>query len=324
MASKQINTIPDESYIDLIQDVAFRPIFILGDHRSGTTLLYKTLVATECFNFVRAYHIIKYDEILYNYVNKIEDRVGHELDKSMNLLGISDRVFDRVLVSSNLPEEYGFILKNAGYESYIDSRNLPLFRELCKKIQFVSHPDKALLLKNPWCLPHFMYVKSAFPEAKFIFIHRHPLHAINSKLKSVRSFLSARNVYMDLIAKWYTDIFDNPVKRFIYRMLYSQYFDLGLHEVTQQAIKSTTYFLQNIESLSNRDYVSIRYEDLCQEPETTILKILDFLELEPRVTLAYENLIEARTMKLLPEVEAKSEQILQKLQPYFAYHGYDI
>lgn len=324
MASKQINNIPDESYIDSIQSVGFSPIFIMGDHRFGTTLLYKTLVATECFNFVRAYHIIKYDEIIYNSVNKIENQVGQELDKIITSLGISDRVFDKVLVTSNLPEEYGFILKNAGYESYINAQNLHLFKELCQKIQFVSHPDRALLLKNPWCLPHFIYIKSAFPEAKFIFIHRNPLHAINSKLKAVRSFLSTRNVYMDLIAKWYTEIFDHPVKRFIYQMLYSQYFDLGLHQVTQQAIKSTTYFLENIESLSNRDYVSIRYEDLCYKPETTILKILEFLELEPRVTLAYDKLIEPRTLKLLPEVQAKSERIRHKLQSYFDYHGYDI
>ncbi|MCP2728400.1 hypothetical protein [Limnofasciculus baicalensis] len=146
MASKQINNIPDKSYIDSIQSVGFSPIFIMGDHRFGTTLLYKTLVATECFNFVKAYHIIKYDEIIYNSVNKIE----------------------------------------------------------------------------------------------------------------------------------------------------------------------------------NQDYVSIRYEDLCYKPETTILKILEFLELEQRVTLAYDKLIEPRTLKLLPEVQAKSERIRHKLQPYFDYHGYDI
>jgi len=34
-------------------------------------------------------------------------------------------------------------------------------------------------------------------------------------------------------------------------------------------------------------------------------------------------LIKPRPIKLLPEVQGKYEQIRQKLQPYFAYHGYD-
>jgi hypothetical protein len=280
-------------------------------------------VATQCFNFVSAYHIIKYDEILSNHINQTEDRVRQELDKLFQSLGISDRVFDRVAVSPNLPEEYGFILNNAGYESHLNSDNLSHFTQLCRKIQFASDPNRPLLLKNPWCFPHFMYVKSAFPEAKFIFIHRHPIHVINSKLKAVRTALSNWNAYTAQISERYTKIFNNPVQRFIYRLLYSTYFDLGLHRVIQQSVQSTTYFLENVDSLPNTDYVSVRYEDLCNEPEAIIHKIVGFLGLEPKVTLAYDTLIEPRPTKLLAEVQGKYEQIRQKLQPYFAYHGYD-
>lgn len=30
----------DSQYLNLIENINFHPIFIMGDHRSGTTLLY--------------------------------------------------------------------------------------------------------------------------------------------------------------------------------------------------------------------------------------------------------------------------------------------
>ncbi len=324
MQSTNNNTVSDKPYLDLLPKVNFSPIFIMGDHRSGTTLLYKTLVATGSFNFVRAYHIIKYDEILSNHINQTENQAIQELEELFKSLGISDRTIDKVMATPDLPEEYGFILKNiAGDESYITPQNLPVFQQLCRKIQFVSDPDKPLLLKNPWDLPQFMYVKSVVPTAKFIFIHRHPIHAINSKLKAARTLLSSWNSYTALIAQWYTQILKNPMQRYLYQLLYSKYFNLGLRRVTKGAIKSTTYFLENVESLPDKDYLCVRYEDLCQAPEATIEKILGFLGLEARSTLEYQKLIKPRSIELLPEVQKQYEQIRQKLQAYFAYNGYD-
>lgn len=322
MQSTSINRIPDEPYLDSIAKINFSPIFIVGEHRSGTTLLYKMLVATECFNFVSAYHIIKYNEILFNCINKTENKVRQELETLFQSLGISDRVFDKVTVNLDLPEEYGFILKNiAGDESFITSKNQPIFQQLCRKIQFVSNLDKPLLLKNPWDFPRFIYVKSIVPEAKFIFIHRHPIPVINSKLKAVRTALSTWNAYTGLISQRYIKIFNNPVQRFFYQLLYSKYFNLGLKQVTKQAVQSTTYFLENINSLSKTDYICIKYQDLCNKPEKTIAKILEFLKLEPRAVVDYSNFIQQRPLKLLPEVEKNYDKICQKLQPYLIYHG---
>lgn len=319
------NFIADTQYLNLLSKVNFSPMFIMGDHRSGTTLLYKTLVATGCFNCVRAYHIIKYNEILSNYLNQIENQAIQELEKLFQSLDISDRTIDRVIATPNLPEEYGFILKNVvGERSYITPKNLPIFQQLCRKIQFVSESDKLLLLKNPWDFPQFMYVKSVVPTAKFIFIHRHPIHVINSKLKAARTLLSSWNPYIALIAQWYTPIFKNPVQRYFYQLLYSQYFDLGLRRVIQQSVESTTYFLEHIRSLPNRDYLCVKYENLCEAPKVTVFKILEFLKLQSRSTLNYESLIKPRTVNLLPEVNRKYDEICYKLQPYLTYHGYNV
>lgn len=324
MQSTNHNLVSDRPYLDLLSQVDYSPVFIMGDHRSGTTLLYKTLVATECFNFVRAYHIIKYDEILSNHINQTEERAIGELEELFRSLGISDRTIDKVMATPDLPEEYGFILKNvAKEESFITPQNLPIFQQLCRKIQFISEPDKPLLLKNPWDFTQFMYVKSVVPSAKFIFIHRHPVHVINSKLKAARTLFADWNAYVALIAQLYEQIYKSPVQRNLFRLLYSKYFNLGLRRVTKQSIKSTTYFLENVESLPEPDYLSVRYEDLCQAPEATINKILGFLDLEAKSTLEYQKLISPRAIDLLPEVQQQHENIRQKLQPYFVDRGYD-
>jgi len=313
----------DEPYLPLIQDVHFDPIFILGDHRSGTTLLYKLLTATESFNFVSAYHVIGYDEILFNYVNRREGNARQALDELFTSLGLRDRIIDGVAVTPDLPEEYGFILPNAGYRPQLNPSNLPGFIELCKKVQFVSASDRPLLLKNPWDLLNFMYVKAALPEARFIFIHRHPIQVINSQLRATRSLLSTRNAYVALIARWYARLFQKPAQLFAMRLLFSSHFDLGLRIAVRHVVRATTYFLQHVGSLSEVDYVSVKYEDLCEDPEAVVVRILDFLGLKPMAWPAYDTFIKPRAVRLLPEVARKRRSILQRLEPYCVYHGYD-
>ena len=314
----------DEKYLYLLNKVDFTPIFIMGEHRSGTTLLYKTLVETECFNFVKAYHIIKYKKILSNHVNDIENQAYQELDDQLKSLGINDRVIDKLKVTPDFPEEYGFILRNlVGDDSKLTDENLSIFKELCQKVQLTSKQNRPLLLKNPWDFSQFLYVKKSLPNAKIIFIHRHPIHVMNSKLKAVRSFFSNWNSYLALISQRYKKIFKNPIKLFFYRMLYSSYFDLGLHRTIKDYLTSTSYFLENIGKLPQTDYISIKYEDLCDRPEETILKVLEFLELEARKNLDYQNLIETRSTNLLPEIEKNYDLICQKLKPYLKYHNYE-
>ena len=228
------------------------------------------------------------------------------------------------MATPNLPEEYGFILKNiVGDESFITPKNLPVFQQICRKIQYSSASDKPLLLKNPWEFTQFMSVKQMMPTAKFIFIHRHPIHVMNSKLKAARVLLSEWNPYTALLATQYEEIFNNPVKRTLYQLLYSQYFDMGLRQVRKSSVESTTYFLENIASLSDEAYIGITYEGLCDAPKATIEKVLAFLNLGSSVELDYPQLISPRAIALLPEVEKRYDLIREQLQPYLAYHGYE-
>jgi len=101
-------------------------------------------------------------------VNHSENQARLELEELFRNQGITDRGIDNVVATPDLPEEYGFIFRNAGYQDRMNHENLALFTQLCKKNQLSSNQNRPLLLKNPWDFPNFLYVKKAWPEAKFI------------------------------------------------------------------------------------------------------------------------------------------------------------
>lgn len=312
----------DHPYANLVREVPFRPIFIIGDHRTGTTILYKMLGATGCFNIVTAYHLICYNELVHNHLHGLTEERKGELAALFARKGLTDRGIDGVPAGPDTPEEYGFILRNGGYRPQLRPDNLADLITLCRKVQFTAAPDRLLLLKNPWDFLNFMYVKEVFPDSRFIFIHRNPINTVNSQLKATRSLLQTRNAYVALVVPWYAEIFHQPIRLRLARLMFSSRFGLGLRVVIRHVARATSYFLQHIPSLSATDYVSVRYEDLCSDPRRTITGILDTLALEAKAEVAYESLVRVRKSTLLEEVQRHRQAIFARMRPYFERWGY--
>jgi hypothetical protein len=299
-----------------------RPIFIMGDHRSGTTLLYKLLVETGCFNFVSAYHVIQYNEILYNFIHQREAQAKQTLSEKLKALSIGDRAIDQVIATPDLPEEYGFIFKQFGYEPYLTLETQPILLELCQKIQFLSPSSKPLLLKNPWDFRQFMEVYQAFPNAHFIFLHRHPIHTLSSKVKALRILLTVKDPYMAMLLPWYDQFFNSRLQQLLYRLLYSEKLGLDLYQTSRQAVKTTNYFVKNIPKIPQTQYISIGYEDLCETPRLIMARIFDFLKLQ-EIDTPYEDFIQPRPLALLPEITHQYQKLKQNLSLYMKFHNYE-
>ncbi|AFY39818.1 hypothetical protein Lepto7376_3638 [[Leptolyngbya] sp. PCC 7376] len=302
----------------------FKPVFIMGDHRSGTTLLYQTLVKTNLFAYINAYQIIRFTEIIDDFEQGTTDSEIEKLTQKFQQLGIGDRVFDKVEVTPTLPEEYGFILSNAGYERFINQENISFMEEICQKSQYIQLQANYLLLKNPWCNPHFLFIKQQFPDAKFIFIHRNPSHVINSKLKAIRQTLSVWSPYTALISKRYSEIFKNPLRRAFYRMMYSNFFDLGVKRALSQSIESSTAYLEDIGKLDKHDYFELTYEEFCSNPNQRVQDILDFLNLNIDQKIDFSKNISPRKVDLLPEVEKNLSVIQETFKKYLEEKSYKL
>ncbi|MGR3176825.1 MAG: sulfotransferase family protein [Candidatus Anammoxibacter sp.] len=315
---------PDNQYINMLKDVDFQPVFIMGCHRSGTSILYKILGATEHFNVVTTYHIIKYNEIIHNHINQTTDMCKEQIDALFELKQLQNRGIDQIQASHNMPEEYGFILQNAGYNMKLKPNNLVIFQELCKKIQLTCDTKKPLLLKNPCDCSNFIFLKEAFPNSKFIFIHRHPLQIINSQLKAIRELLHTKNEYFTILVKSYGQLFSQSIRLQITRFLFSSYFNIGLRIVTRNLTSVTKFFTRNITLLPEEDYICIKYESLCEKPGLTVKNILNWMGLEENSSIDYESLIKIREDSLLNEIENNQTHIFKKMKTYCENWGYEI
>ncbi|NEP59440.1 MAG: sulfotransferase, partial [Symploca sp. SIO2G7] len=106
------------------------------------------------------------------------------------------------------------------------------------------------------------------------------------------------------------------------RLRNSLFFQRSLKTATRGVTQALNYFIENIDSLPETDYICVRYEELSQEPEKVVLSVLDFLELQPKSPLSYDMLVESRPLRLLPKVAKNYDKLYQELQSYFDYFGY--
>ncbi len=313
----------DAPHLGLLDDVPFQPVFIMGDHRSGTSLLYILLEASGCFNVVHAYHVIRYREILANRLTGQEDTGRGAVTEWLRAAGQSNRIIDGVEVSAELPEEYGFLLDNRS-RPQVKPATLARFTELCKKVQFLSQPDRPLLLKNPWDYLNFGYIKTIFPSARFIFVHREPTRIIDSQLRAIRSLMEVENPYTSLVASWYRDLHQSPLRLRAVRALYAPGSPLGFRITYRHVRKATGYFLKTVRTLDPTDFVDVRYEDLCANTAATMARILSFLRLQSGPGVDYHSRIQPRTAPLSPEVERHRDRVQASLQPYRQYCNYNL
>jgi len=319
------HTDADSRHAALLANVSFRPVFIISDHRSGTTLLHRLLAETGCFNFVSAYHVIRSPDILANHLEGKEEEARRQVMNQFQQLGVKDRIIDNVPVTPELPVEYGFILSAATgmRRPRITRDTLPAFLELCRKIQVISDPAKPLLLKNPWDVLNFAEIKARFPDSRFIFIHRHPFFILTSQLRAIRSMLAAKNHFAAMIAPWYAQLFDQPLRLFAARFLDSPPFRIWERLLGVHAVRVAEYFLRNIGSLPATDWVSVKYEDLCRQPDETMGKVLQFARVSPAANVSYRDQIEPRPSKVMEEILRTYRRIRPRIQPYLSFHGYE-
>ena len=318
------NTEPDAGHLDALRDVAYRPIIVLGEHRSGTTLLYKLLALTDTFNVQTAYHTMCYDTLLANHAQGRGADAREELNRLFASLNLQTRLVDNMAFDPDYPEEYCFLLQRYSRRFHLTPRNFPHFDEMCRKIQYVSHPERPLLLKNPFDYGNFAAVKRLLPAAKFIFIHRHPIAVLSSQLRMVRRNWTEGNPINQLYSATYAALQKN---RAVMRLMQwatgpDSRLQLARRLITRRTRKHADYFLEHVDRLKAGDFVATRYEDLCADPQGEMERILDFLDVHPSAPIDFRESINPRPLQILPRIKGIEDQLLKDFQRMLAHQGY--
>lgn len=315
---------PDKAYLGMLDECEFEPIFILGHHRSGTTLLYRLLAMTGCFNILDVYRLLRYNELLHNFCARRENEARSKVDQLLAEAGINNRGLDQVPVHSDTPEEYCYHFAAAGYSwRRFNWRFRRTFEEMCRKVQVVSDATKPLLLKNPFDFPVFRRIAANCPNAKFIFIHRHPAPTLNSQLKSQRYLFERRDPYRALIDPQYAAMFNSQLAVRTANWAFSSTSNIGLQALSRYYLHAARTYLQHKDSLDSSRFIDVRYEDLCAHPEESINRIMQAWGLTQKNSLSLKACIQKRPTFLLPEVATQFARMHRRLRPYMACHGYD-
>lgn len=301
------------------------PVFLLGAFRSGTTLLYRMLEETGCFNITTAYHVLNYRELLTTHVAGRTGAAREELTRHFRELNLSTRKLDAIELSADMPEEYGFVLVRELRQRQINRKSLPKFVELCRKTLAISDaPEKPLLLKNPWDFDNFQQIRALIPQARFVFLHRDPIDTVNSQLKALRQIWHDGNAYAQMLGgergKW----LDNPVVHALLSWATDPRSRVRLAErlLVRYATRWTTGYLDRIAALPKDCYHELRYEDLCRQPNESIRDIMTFLGQQPENVVDYRDEIAVRPTNLLPGLSARKTALQQKFERYRQAWGY--
>ncbi|HEV2354058.1 MAG TPA: sulfotransferase [Puia sp.] len=196
----------DQPYLERLNGVEVRPVFIIAPHRSGTTLLYRILAESGCFNAVTFHHIFNRHRLLQLHFANQDQAAREELNRLCESKGIRRESMNSREFGSDVLEEYCYAFDRQGRRPRLAPDNAEDFKLFCKKLQVIQDFSRPLLLKNPYDGVGFLYLAEVFPNARFIFIYRNPVDVINSKIRLNRLLLSKKFEYHAMVIQEYAVI----------------------------------------------------------------------------------------------------------------------
>jgi len=258
-----------ESRLPAAEEMA-PPIFILGHWRSGTTHLYNTMVKAGTFGFVNPIATgLPWD--MFGIARAFQPLLERTIPR--------DRYIDNIPVTPDAPQEDEIALASMTPISFYHAIYFPkvfddqlkrgLFLENCTKeeresrrsaflhfMRKLAHQQKKqLLIKNPVYTGCPLFLRDAFPNAKFIHIHRNPFEV----------FLSMRNFYHKILPVFALQDFKHLDIDEIVLATYN--------EMMRRFERETTDF-------KAPNFVEIGYDTLSSDPIGSLERIYSTLELD--------------------------------------------
>jgi hypothetical protein len=328
--------IDDRLWPDIADQKIERPIFIFGNARSGTTLLHRLMSLDEAhFTSMKLYQSTFSAVCVRRSVEALErlDRrvPGQPLRRGVNLInrrvfsgwqGIHEMGIDKaeedeaifaltlmtpavVLLLPYLDELQGV----TGFDSLPKKERhdfMNFYADTLRRHLYASGGKRAFLNKNALFAPRLRSMFERFPDARFVYLVRHPFDAIPSFLSMFHS-------------KWTThspEIGTNsPEARALARLSIDYY----------------RYALHCRKFIPADQFITIRYDDLVADPRKTIEEL--YLRLGLDVNESFRDQLEAQLTTqrsftshhryALAQFGLSEEEVFTELKDIFAEFGFD-
>lgn len=250
----------------------FPIVFIMGAHRSGTTILYNLIVERLPCRRLTPFHIATFETFLRSGLTQAL-ALRPWLAQRFAAERITDRYFDDLPASLDTPEEYGFVLPGGR----LTPQSLGRFQTMLEYLRATDCGDgDCIVLKNPRDFGSAQAVRRLFPASAFIFIHRRPEHVLRSRARELRDLFEHRSEYQAIIEPFYDRLSRSPFAMSALRAAVRCEPGYSLYLATRQALELRSY-LHYARSIAPHRDLEIRYEDLCARPAETLMQIMRFL-----------------------------------------------
>ena len=278
------------------------PIFIVGPHRSGTTIFQQLLCLHSMIATPKTYSDI-FD--MFPILSKrfarflIPRKVGRRIDdviagpeSPQEAQGLIFRYFDKQKVIYNQATSNDIV-------NYM------------RKLLYIERKSR-FLWKAPYLSIRVPEVNVLFPDAKFIYLHRDPLSCVDSKIKFIRVWQEIAKhptpLYRALVGKH--DHFEIAESGYFWerlnRTINLQYLPPDPHELTKDHLDWVERALRNLNTLaSSKKTCFLSYSKLILEPKTSLERVFEFLDLPDESDSIIANLEKLGMALKVPESELR-------------------
>ena len=270
-----------------------RPVFLIGHPRSGTTFLHRLLTQTNEFCVFQTWEIFVPSLVLRRIVRPLIVRLvakgkGEFLPKSSGHQGALKEIEEEeLLFFHNWNTQFMSCLTPLAFSDhdfgelvFADDQPARLQRSTmahlkrCFQRQIYQTGKPQLVTKMNYSAMRVRALLAAFPDAKFIYIHRSPLETIPSHLTLHRNLFDRlfdmQRVPQERLQRYYQ-------RRYQHNLAFYQY----MHELIEQKVLPPDRFML------------LNYADLLQDLTGVVQRVVEFagLQLSPEL----QELIEAQS-----------------------------
>lgn len=284
-------------YPEYHQQEVKQPIFIVGNFRSGTTLLHRLLTKDNAATSLTSWEIylapsvvgrkllhwgMRLNYAIGNPVQWIIDAFERTVAQSANIhkIGLNEaeedgQVLFHIWSSYDLLAFFPFpklVQRYIYYDEQVSAeekeRDMSYYQDVLKKHVFAHH-GKRYISKNPSYSPKVRTLHEQFPDAKFIYLVRNPLEVIPSSISLFSNHLQT---------------YGEPENKY------------GLQETIIEHSKYWyLYPHRYLKRLPPDQYVCIRYQDLVADPQAIVELIYQRFGFE--ISPEYAHVLHAESEK---------------------------
>ncbi len=276
-----------------------QPIFIVGNFRSGTTLLHRMLAKDERFTGMKSWEIYVAPSIvqrkLIRWIMKINRAIGNPIQKIikafekalknysyMHKTGLNEIEEDgqvnlhlwtsyHLLAFFPFPELVrDFIYYDEKVPEEQKEEEMAYYQEVLKR-HIYANGGKRYISKNPTYSPKVRTLHKKFPDAKFINLVRSPLRVIPSAVSMFANH-------------WRT--YGEPKV---------EYPPTGPEVIMEQAKYWYIHPHEYLKTLPSDQYILVRYQDLVANPQAVVEHIYEQFGIE--MTPEYQELLHSESEK---------------------------